>query len=221
MLLQEWRDVVFVHWPCEPGKLEAHIPPGLRLETWDDQAWLSLISFRIPRMRVPGFPTIPGIGSGTETHVRTYVRDPHDRGGIWLLSVDFDPALGAAMARVLFWLPYWWSTHAAETGERVRYSARRRWPGDHHVNLAVEPGEAIEPTGRDHFLTARWILFLRYGPILMAAEVEHPRWELRSARRKSLEETVTRHRGLAPPPPDPLMHFSPGVPARIGFPRPI
>jgi uncharacterized protein YqjF (DUF2071 family) len=221
MLFQDWADVVFVHWQCRAADLRPHVPDGLEIQTLEGSAWLSLISFRIPSMRPGGLPPVPGIASGVETHLRTYVRSTDGRGGIWLVSVEFDPAIGAALARGLFWLPYWWSPHTVDTGGPVRYAARRRGTGDVEVDVAVEPGEAVEGTERDHFLTARWILFLRYGPLLMAAPVEHPRWPLRSATLKSFQETVTRRRGLPPPPEGPLVHFSPGVRARIGFPRPV
>jgi uncharacterized protein len=220
MLFQEWEDVVFVHWPCEPDALSPHVPDGLGLETFNGAAWLSLISFRIPRMHPMGLPPLPGLGSGTETHIRTYVEAADGRRGVWLLSVDFEPALGAAIARGVFWLPYWWSPHGVEkVGGRTRYLARRRWPADARVEVSVEPGGASRTTRRDHFLTARWFLFLRYGPLLLASPVEHPRWPLRSASLIALEETVTRRTGLPPPPEDPLVHYSSGVPARIGFPR--
>jgi uncharacterized protein YqjF (DUF2071 family) len=220
MLFQDWSDVVFVHWPCEPQALAALVPGGLRLESFDGAAWLSLISFRIPRMRPMGMPPLPGLASGTETHIRTYVETADGRRGIWLLSVEFEPALGAAIARGAFWLPYWWSPHRVQTdGGRARYLARRRWPAGTAVEVSVEPGAAIRTSRRDHFLTARWILFLRYGPVLMASPVEHPRWPLRSARLLTLDESVTRRSGLPPPPRDPLVHYSPGVSARIGFPR--
>jgi uncharacterized protein len=219
MLFQDWANVVFVHWPCQPGMLETRIPPGLRLETFDDKAWISLISFQIPRMRAGGLPPLPGIGSGTETHLRTYVEDTEGRRGIWLLSVEFEPVLGAAIARTVFWLPYWWSPHEVEvTSSRIKYRARRGWPKEVSADIAVAPGAMIEGTPLDHFLTARWMLFMRFGPALMASVVEHPRWPLQTADIVRLDETVTPYLGV-PPPIDAVAHFSTGVPARIGFPR--
>jgi uncharacterized protein len=221
MLFQDWVNVAFVHWPCDPGTLQTRIPPGLRLEMFDGKAWISLISFQIPQMRAGGLPPLPGLASGTETHLRTYVEDPEGRRGIWLLSVEFEPVLGAAIARAGFWLPYWWSPHEVEVGtSQIRYMARRRWPKEVMADVTVAPGPSIEGATRDHFLTARWIQFLRYGPLLMAAPVEHPRWPLQSAKITRLEEEVTSHLGL-PQPVDPVAHYSTGVPARIGFPRTV
>jgi uncharacterized protein YqjF (DUF2071 family) len=42
LLLQKWRDAVFVHWPVAPEPLADMPQAGLSVDTFDGQAWLTL-----------------------------------------------------------------------------------------------------------------------------------------------------------------------------------
>ena len=80
-------------------------------------------------------------------------------------------------------------------------------------------GSPVEPTPLDHFLTARWGLFLpdragrtRYWPN------EHPSWPLRSASLDHLDDGLLAaggFPGIATRPPD-HVRFSEGVRTRFG-----
>ena len=78
------------------------VPGGLALDVADEAAWVSLVTFRIPAMRAALLPPIPGLRSGAECHLCTYVIDPEGRRGTWLLSLDIvawgtQPAIGSTV----------------------------------------------------------------------------------------------------------------------------
>jgi uncharacterized protein len=221
MLLQDWRDCAWVHWRYPPEVLRPYVPAGFRLDLADGAAWLSLTSFRIPAMRAAPLPPLPGLRSGAESHLRTYVVDREGRRGIWLLSVDIDP-LPAALIGRSFLLPYWPAdVRIHRDDDTVSYGVNRQAPGDvmMEMELDVEPRGA-EPDDLDRFLTARWVLYSGIGRMTAAIFTEHPPWVFRGATVRGLRQTMTARLGL-PAPGVPLVHFSAGTSARLSWPEPM
>ncbi|MEL7210825.1 MAG: DUF2071 domain-containing protein, partial [Actinomycetota bacterium] len=35
-----WRNLVFIHWPFEPSEVQAVLPKGLAVDTFDGEAWV-------------------------------------------------------------------------------------------------------------------------------------------------------------------------------------
>ena len=72
-------------------------------------------------------------------------------------------------------------------------------------------------TALDHFLTARYRLYAVFGGRLVAANAEHPPWQLRRVRLLELRQNLIQAAGLAAPEDDPVLHASSGVSVRIGM----
>jgi uncharacterized protein len=73
-----WEQLTFIHWPYAPDVVQAVLPPGFDVDTFDGQAWVSLVPFVMrvtapPRRGRPG-QSLPFIGRFPETNVRTSVR---------------------------------------------------------------------------------------------------------------------------------------------------
>src|SRR5919202_1933481 len=106
---QTWKDMTFLHWPFDPEVLEGRIPAGTTLDLWDGAAWVGLTPFVMQDLRVGGFPSpMPGL-TFPETNLRTYVRGPDGRDGIWFLSLEADSLFTTVAASVAFGVPYRWS----------------------------------------------------------------------------------------------------------------
>jgi uncharacterized protein YqjF (DUF2071 family) len=216
--LQRWERLTFLHWRYPPDLLAARLPAGLRLDVHDGNAWVSMTPFLLS-LRPPG---LPGLRTVPETNLRTYVLGPGQAPGIWFFSLDIANPAAALAARLGYWLPYTWSEMSVhDAGERIGYSSRRRLPPGAAASIGIEVGGPLEPGPLEHFLTARFRLFTRAGPVLLKCEVEHRPWPLRSARLLQLEESLLEAAGLPPPREPPLIHFSPGVDVRVGPPVPI
>lgn len=223
-MLQRWDRLTFLHWPFDPADVQRLLPPGLRADTFDGAAWVGLVPFFM-QVATPGSRRVPWASYFCETNVRTYVRDEQGRPGIWFLSLDA-ARLGAVItARTTYRLPYFWSSmRIAERDGQIAYGCRRRWPGPRpassRVRVAVGdrfgPGELGE---RDHFLTARWILFSVSGDRYRLARACHQPWPLYRAVARHVDDQLVVAAGLPQPPGEPLVHYSPGVDVRIGWPE--
>ncbi|MEX5631689.1 YqjF family protein [Parafrankia sp. FMc2] len=238
--LQRWERLTFVHWPFEPDRVRALLPPELEVDVFDGRAWVSLVPFSMRVATGRGW-SVPWASTFPETNVRTYVVDRLGRRGVWFFSLDAARLGAVLVARSGYRLPYLWSAMTlsgadglpAESGPRlgpgpgpgeVRYGSRRRWPGPRGAScqLRVRIGVAYrddELGPLDHFLTARWRLYSATGLAHRAIRASHDPWPLYRAQVAEFDDGLLRAAGLTPPPGDPLAHYSPGVDVRIGRPE--
>jgi len=226
VMYQSWNQISFLHWRYPPAEVQRLLPAGLEVETFDGSAWVGMTPFLLENLRAPVVPALPWLSRFPETNVRTYVQGPDGRVGIWFFSLD-TPRLPAVLAaRATYFLPYnWGDLELRRDGQRIRYRGRRHWPnGGAGYEVTVELGEPLGDADLgelDHYLTARWVLFTRYGPVLASASAEHPPWPLRRARALRVRQSVVSAAGLPAPRGAPLVHFSEGVDTRISAPRPL
>ncbi len=224
-MFQTWRAFSALHWRYEPSELQRLLPPALTVDTLDGAAWVSLTPFLMSAVRVPGLPPVPGLSTFCETNVRTYVRDAAGHDGLWFLTLEASRLAFVVFARAALGAPYCWASMALERQPgAVRYRSRRRAPGpvDACSDVTVTPGEPVAPadmTELDVFLTNRWRGYTTTPVGLRFLPVEHEPWPLRRAAVEQLDETLLTACGLSPPREEPLVHYSPGVHARLGPPR--
>lgn len=223
VMRQRWERLTFLHWSFEPPAVQRLLPAGLHTDLFDGMAWVGLVPFFM-RVRTPRGRELPWVSRFCETNVRTYVRDEAGRSGIWFLSLDAARLGAVAVARTTYRLPYFWSAmRIRETGDRITYQCRRRLPGptaSSEVAIAIgDRYDEHEIGARDHFLTARWILFSVFGGKPMLARACHPPWPLHRARVRGLDDGLMTAAGLPAPEGDPLVHYSPGVDVAIGRPE--
>jgi uncharacterized protein YqjF (DUF2071 family) len=226
VMIQSWCDLTFLHWRYPAERVQALLPPGLTVETHDGAAWIGLVPFRMDGVRPPGAPALPWLSRFPETNVRTYVRGPDGRSGIWFFSLDAARLPAVCAGRVGYGLPYCWSDMAVEVvGPRLVYRCRRRWPGPTgaRCDASVRAGAPLTDADLgplDHFLTARFRLYSQLAGRMVAANAQHPPWPLRRAELEHLDQDLIQAAGLPAPDHDPLVHASTGVTVRIGMWRP-
>lgn len=101
---------------------------------------------------------------------------------------------------------------------RIEYTSAR---SNARASIAVEVGQALpNPDDLTRFLTERYRLYTLRRGRLAFAEVEHGAWPLHHARIVHLKETVRSAAGLDSGDAPSLVHWSPGVAVRVGWPRP-
>ena len=224
VMVQQWVDVVFVHWPLPPDRVQRLLPAGVEVDTFEGRAWVGLVPFRMEGLGFPGLSPLPVVGTFPEVNVRTYVRSGARR-GVWFFSLDVDRFLPALVARAAYGLPYCRGRASHErSGDHVTSSVRRTWPAtpgpEPTATIEVRTADPLpDVAGLESFLTSRWGLIsssprgtLRWAP------VEHPRWPLFDAQLVHLEESLTAAAGLTVPDEEPHVMWSPGVPVRVGRP---
>jgi uncharacterized protein YqjF (DUF2071 family) len=216
---QQWRRLTFLHWRYPAEFVQAGLPDGLTVETMDGTAWLGLIPFLMVGVRAPGAPGLPWLSRFPETNVRTYVRGPDGKPGIWFYSLDAARLPAVLTARTTFGLPYFWSRMAVQASPgRLVYRSRRRWPGPQGARCEadIDVGGPIEAGPLDEFLTARFRLYSVFAGRLVSAAAEHPPWPLRRGRVTALDQDLVQAAGFPAPEGEPLVHTTPGVSVRIG-----
>ncbi len=212
-----WHDLLFAHWPVSESALGALLPqttPALELDTFQDQAWIGVVPFRMSGIRHRGYPAIPGATAFPELNVRTYVR-ANGRPGVWFFSLDAASRFAVRAARFCFHLPYFDATMACESeGGWIRYASRRKNGREGVAELAAQyrPAGPIfhgEAGSLEDWLTARYRLFARgrQGK-LWRGEIQHQPWPLQRAEAEFATLDVTRWLGLELPDTPPHLLFS-------------
>src|SRR5262245_33958691 len=95
---QRWRDLLFLHRPVPPEALRPRVPPGLIIDTYAGEAWVTLIPFAILGSRTAGTPHALAMDF-LEVNLRTYVRGPDGEPGIYFFSLEASSWLAVAGAR--------------------------------------------------------------------------------------------------------------------------
>jgi uncharacterized protein YqjF (DUF2071 family) len=225
-MVHGWDELTFLHWRYRPADVQRLLPPGLEVESFDGSAWVGLVPFFL-RVGLPHVPSAPWFSRFPETNVRTYVRSADGQTGVWFFSLDAARLGAVVVARTTYRIPYFCSRLRLErTGSTIRYDCRRRWPGPRGASSRVEveigdPFDASDLHELDHFLTARWGLYSAPRSGLHHARAFHDPWPLHRARVTHLDDHLITAAGLPEPAGEPLVHWSPSVEVRIGWPHAV
>jgi uncharacterized protein YqjF (DUF2071 family) len=213
-----WERLLFAHWAIPSDELRGLIPGGLELDTFDGEAWLGIVPFRMARVGPAGLPLRGRLGNFGEINVRTYVRpmDPADGPpGVWFLSLDAENPYVVAGGRAVFHLPYFRARIAiVEDGAVVDYRARRT----HHGAAAgrfiarYQPTGAAElatPASLEDWLTARFAVYSADDRgTIFRGDISHELWRLAPATWELGVETMLSSLGLRRPDGPPLLHHA-------------
>lgn len=219
----KWEELTMLHWRYPAEEVQALLPDGLTIETFDGSAWVGLVPFQM-RVDVPFMPALPRILHFPETNVRTYVTGKSGEPGVYFFSLEASALVSVVTARLSYQVPYFWADMSIERdGDRIRYESTRYWPKPKGARSLVEveignrfaPGEASE---LDRFLTARWALYGDLGPWITYATMFHEPWPLHHAVVSTWDDELVAAAGLSTPTADPLVHYSPVVNVRCGWP---
>jgi uncharacterized protein YqjF (DUF2071 family) len=177
-----WQNLFLATYPVPPSLLEKRLAPGLRLDTRDGNAFVSVVAFEFLDTRVLGIPW-PGYRNFAELNLRFYVRHGEERGVVFVR--EFVPQrLVAWMARWLYNEPYLAAPISAtrqEDDSGIRMEYRLNFAGGSHC-IVVEGGRpAFRPSesSDEHFFKEHHWGFgrTRRGQGLRY-EVEHPAWDV-------------------------------------------
>lgn len=223
---QRWADLVFLHWRVPVAEVSPLVPRGCGVDTFDGDAWVGLIPFRLLDAGPGRLPGVPWLGSFVEWNVRTYTVDGEGRRDVAFCSLDAQ-RLGVVLgARAVFALPYMWARmSASREGDVLRYGSRRRWPGPVGAGSSTAVrlrGPLPDGDPLAEFLTARYGLHTRIGGRLVHVPNTHAPWPLHVAELLELDDGLLAAAGLpglADRPPDSVL-ASPGVVTHFGAPVP-
>jgi uncharacterized protein YqjF (DUF2071 family) len=208
-----WTNLLFAHWPVPVEAIRSRVPAQLEIDTFDGQAWLGIVPFRMEGVAPRFLPAVPGPSAFPELNVRTYVRLGRRR-AVWFFSLDAGSRIAVEGARRGFHLPYYRATTSiAADGEAVRYESQRvdRRGGDARFAARYEPSGPIraQPWGSlARFLTDRFGLFALDGDRVVWVAIRHAEWQLQPARAEITVNTMTSPLGIDLVGPPELLHFA-------------
>lgn len=182
------------------------MPPGLALDLYNGEAWISLVAFTIARIRPRFLPAFAPVSTFDEANVRTYVKH-NGMPGVYFLSLEGGKRLACAAARALSGLPYRFSNIARKEG---LFLSTNKTEGE-RLKLVYETGPVLtEKSELDLWLTERYAIFHPTKRGVFRYDARHPEWELRAANLRELQVDYPRFRELMAGPPA-AAHYSPGA----------
>ncbi|WP_284009606.1 YqjF family protein [Haloarcula pelagica] len=219
LLRMDWRDVGFLHWAVDPGTVAATLPDRLSVDTYDGEAYLGVVPFRMADIRPRGSPIGRSFG---ELNLRTYV-EADGVPGVYFYNLDADDALGVGVARRLFQLPYYRARMRVDRRDgAVRFRSRRTHDGvaPARFDATYEPdGPAAtpEPGSLPAFLVERYRFYADSDAgRLYYADIDHETWPLRPGRATVERNDLFSANGFEAPGGDPLVHVSDGIEVTAG-----
>jgi uncharacterized protein YqjF (DUF2071 family) len=220
-MAQSWHDLLFAHWRIDAAQLRATfrplIPAALEIDTFQGEAWIGVVPFRMSGVRLRATPPIPTLSAFPELNVRTYVTHG-GKPGVWFFSLDAANAVAVLVARASFHLPYF---HA-----RMRFENRNAWTEytsdrTHRGATKAKLRARYRPTGEifhaqpgtlEHFLTERYCLYAADAKgQISRAEIQHAPWPLQSAQAEFRENSMIEA-AMECGAPAPLSQSSPSRP---------
>ena len=209
-----WEDLLFAHWPIEKQAVVSSLPSNLELDTFDGQAWIGVVPFRMSGVRPRCVPNLPWFSTFPELNVRTYVT-VDGKPGVWFYSLDATQPVAVRAARRFFHLPYVDAQiRIVEEEDWLSYDSRRTDSHAPPAELAVRyrplgsPYNS-RPGSLEAWLTERYCLYAadRAGR-LYRSDVHHARWPLQRAEAEIERNTMAEAADIELPQTAPLLHFS-------------
>lgn len=225
---QNWRHLLFLHWEVPAQELQALLPEGLELDTFEGKAYVGLIPFTMTGVRPSLTPPLPGLSSFHEINLRTYVHRKRKDPGVWFFSLDAASTIAVAAGRTGYHLPYYHSqielVESTKNGRTVidwssqRDDSRGPMPANSRCIYGPEEGPttAAIPGTLEHFLVERYILYARdESHRLYSARVHHQAYPLQRAEVSSLDETLIWAAGIKRSGAAPIRHYAREVNVKI------
>ncbi|WP_077624078.1 YqjF family protein [Sediminibacillus massiliensis] len=183
---QKWNDLLFIHWPVPYESIRTQVPDEFEVETYDGQAWLSIVPFYGTSNRFRGMPGPIPFSSFLELNVRTYVNYKGDS-GVYFFSLDASSDIAVAGARKLFSLPYFKAKMRKERNKHgILFTSRRTEKGAHPASFSAHYKPISQKsTAREgsltHWLVERYCLWTIKGDKVLKGPIKHEPWDVQEA----------------------------------------
>ena len=211
VMTQEWRDLLFLHWPVDPDKIRRWVPEELELDLYDNKAWIGIVPFKAEGTRLRFLPPIPGPANFLEINVRTYVRYK-GKSGVYFFSLDANSPSAVEVASFGGFLPY---RHAVmshtKKGDRISFKSRLVEKGIPKEKISLEfevlPERAVS-TPLEQWLTERYCLWTKPGRHLLRVDIAHKPWKLKYVKGEITTNTMAMYFGINFWDQKPIAHYT-------------
>lgn len=162
VMRQRWSRLLFAHWSISPAAIQASLPKGLHVDTFEGRAWIGIVPFYMQAIRPVLAPPLPWLSWFLELNVRTYVHDDGGNAGVWFYSLDCNQPVAVEIARRAFHLPYQHARmSASREGDSVNYRCQRKGQPvtAQYLYKPIGPQRVAVPGSLEFFLVERYLLF--------------------------------------------------------------
>ncbi|WP_152396484.1 YqjF family protein [Paenibacillus guangzhouensis] len=244
IMSQQWRDLTFIHYAMEPGVLSPFIPRGLELDTYQEQAWLSVVVLRVHHLRMRFMPPIPSMLDFNQINLRTYVRSCEGKPGVYFLRIGATSRLAVFGASTVMHLPFVHvdlqidpmhsemhpSRHPSVQHVDCRFSDRTTLQFHTMLDSSSFPANANPLT---KWLTERYCQYsdaLRPDPLqaqdtasskLLITDIQHPPWSVQTVKVTMEQNSLLQPDGILLPSSPHLATYTDKLQAYVWWQRPV
>lgn len=216
IMYQEWRNLLFLHWKWDKDKIQEKLPEGLFVDTFEDNAYITILPFFIQNLRIAKLPPIPFLSDFIEVNVRTYVYDRNGIPGICFFSLDINSSMVTFFARQLFFLPYQKAKFISLITEKeISIFGQRNNKAMMNFNFSskLETQKLIaKPDTLTFFLLERYVLFSFNKNQLYLEKIHHSPYLISEVHLKEYKNNLLEINNLQPFNQDPdSIHFCEGL----------
>jgi uncharacterized protein len=207
---QEWNNALFLHWKVSIDLLEPFIPKDLMLDTFENEAWISVVAFTMEKIRPKNLPAFPPISNFHEINIRTYVIH-NGKPGVYFLNIEAQKLLSAKLSKFLSRLPYEKARmKRSQKNELQDYTSKLKKKGFAFASKYRISDQLVSKTNLDLWLTERYCLYLDRGGKTYIYEIHHLPWELQDVQVSEIQTNYRIGKIDLNDSPD-LIHYSKGV----------
>jgi uncharacterized protein len=188
-LIAEWKNIVMLNYAVSASLLERFVPAGTELDAFDGVTYLSLVGFEFNRTQMFGFLSVPFHQAFEEVNLRFYARRASKRGVVFIREL-VPKYLVSAIARLAFNENYScvaMSHRIESSADDESMKAEYSWGSGAHrslMRIETEGASFLPPEGSaSQFITEHyWGYAAQSDGGCLEYEVQHPRWNVRSAK---------------------------------------
>ncbi|MCM8568554.1 DUF2071 domain-containing protein [Gramella jeungdoensis] len=203
---QEWNDAIFLHWQVELEELKNFVPNNLEIDLFEGKPWVSIVVFKMEKIRPRRLPSFSPISDFDEINIRTYVKWKNIS-AVYFLSIEAGKRISAMVSKKLSLLPYRYSkikrNEISLDSENIRLKEKLKFDYEIQDNIS-------EKSSLEKWLTEKYALIQDSEKSLNFFEIHHLEWPLKEINLKHLEFNYPRFKKLINRQPN-LAHYSKGV----------
>jgi uncharacterized protein YqjF (DUF2071 family) len=181
-LTARWSNLCIFSYAVPPSLLQARVPPGLELDTRDENAFVSVVAFDFLDTRVLGVAW-PGYRNFPELNLRFYVRHGEERGVVFVREF-VQSRVVTLLARLTYNEPYRAAPLQSvidDGTDEIRVEHRLLWRGRTFTLSATGRKPAFVPAENsdEHFFKEqRWGFGISRRGRTIRYEVRHEGWKV-------------------------------------------
>ncbi|MFC0015147.1 MULTISPECIES: YqjF family protein [Allobacillus] len=181
---QLWKDLLFINYPVDLEAIRTLIPNGLQLDTYDGQAWITVLPFSITDFTLRDH-SLKGLNNFLELNVRTYVIR-NGKPGVYFFSLEADHPITVLGARFLS-LPYYLAKMSIERRPKDRmynFQSERIMNRQRSFVAQCSPSKkthSVREGGLTEWLVNRYHLYSTFGDRIIEGPIHHRPWKVADA----------------------------------------